>query len=146
MKISALISEARASGVRIYLRRGTVMLDGDPDAIAAVRLKLKPYKAEILAHLTQEEEPTGAFWPWAPYLNADDVQRFRVELVSAIEKLADMERWSTERRDDVLARAIRGPLADLLPNLHHFSHRLSEANAEAATRAKVQARSWRFDR
>ncbi|SAL75780.1 hypothetical protein AWB74_04874 [Caballeronia arvi] len=41
---------------------------------------------------------------------------FRAELVEIIERLADVERWAEGHRNDVLARAIRGPLADLLPS------------------------------
>ncbi|MGT2471545.1 TubC N-terminal docking domain-related protein [Paraburkholderia terrae] len=146
MSIPSLIRNAEAVGVRIYLRDGRVKLRGPEVAMEAVRASLAPRKAEIIAYLQSAEQQAGEFWPWAPYLNADDVRRFRTELVGAIETLAEMERWPDEHRDDVLTRAIRGPLADLLPNLHHFSFRLSEAKAEAAARAKAQARTWRFDR
>ncbi|MFC0399241.1 hypothetical protein [Paraburkholderia rhizosphaerae] len=88
----------------------------------------------------------GEFWPWAPYLAAADVQRMRTELVGIIERLADMEHWPAKHRDDVLARAIRGPLADLLPNVAHFNERLMEANAAAAAREAVKQNSWRSNR
>lgn len=146
MNVSALIEEAKAAGVRIYLRDGKVKLRGSDDAMEKVRSMLAPHKAEILAHLQSVERQAGEFWPWAPYLTAADVERFRTELVTLIEKLADMEEWPDEHRDDVLARAIRGPLADLLPNLHHFNQRLTEATAAAAAREAVEKRSWRFDR
>ncbi|MFP3798688.1 hypothetical protein [Paraburkholderia sp. SIMBA_027] len=89
---------------------------------------------------------SGEFWPWAPYLGAADVQRMQTELVGMIERLADLEEWPDEQRDDVLARAVRGPLADLLPNLHHFNQRLTEAASVAAARKAVEKRTWRFDR
>jgi hypothetical protein len=96
--------------------------------------------------LGRSNEPAGEFWPWAPYLTAADVQRFRTELVGMIDRLADMEQWSGEHRDDVLSRAIRGPLSDLLPNLHHFNRRLTEAAAGATEQIAAARRSWRFDR
>ncbi|MFP3616517.1 hypothetical protein SB778_41485, partial [Paraburkholderia sp. SIMBA_050] len=77
---------------------------------------------------------------------AADVQRMQTELVGMIERLADLEEWPDEQRDDVLARAVRGPLADLLPNLHHFNQRLTEAASVAAARKAVEKRTWRFDR
>jgi hypothetical protein len=146
VNISDLILEAKSAGVRIYLHDGKVKLRGDAEAMNALRPKLAPHKAEILAYLQSAERQAGEFWPWAPYLTTVDVERFRTELVGLIEKLADLEGWPDEHRDDVLTRAIRGPLADLLPNLHHFNQRLTEATAEAATREAVEKRTWRFDR
>lgn len=146
MNIRDLIQDANAAGVRVYLRDGKVKLRGSDEAMEAVRSMLAPHKAEILAYLQSAERQAGEFWPWAPYLTTADVERFRTELVGLIEKLADMEQWPDEHRDDVLTRAIRGPLADLLPNIHHFIQRLTEANAEAAARDAVEKRTWRFDR
>ncbi|MFL9907351.1 hypothetical protein [Paraburkholderia sp. RL17-337-BIB-A] len=88
----------------------------------------------------------GLYLPWGPCLSPGDVKRMRGELVALIEELADLEQWDSGRRDDVLTRAIRGPLADLMPNLHHFNERLSEARAEAAARDAMDRRTWRFDR
>lgn len=145
MNVGALIKLAESSGVRIHAVDGNAKLRGDATAIKALMPKLAEHKAEIIAHL-QRAERTGEFWPWAPYLDADDVQRFRAELVGMIERLADLESWPVEYRDDVLARAILGPLADLLPNLHHFGERLRAARAEAAARNAAGRRAWRFDR
>lgn len=124
------------------------------------RLQQGSYAAKPLAHPSgsnvsapgvrsqkkASSDAPGEFWPWAPYLLAADVQRMQTELVSMIEQLADMEGWPPEHRDDVLARAVRGPLADLLPNMHHFTQRLTEATAAAAARAAVEKRTWRFNR
>ncbi|WP_321866746.1 hypothetical protein [Paraburkholderia tropica] len=93
-----------------------------------------------------EKNASGDFWPWAPYIGAADVQRMQTELVGMIERLADLEEWQNEHRDDVLTRAVRGPLADLLPNVAHFHERLTEATAAAAAREAVEKRTWRFDR
>ncbi|WP_124606446.1 hypothetical protein [Burkholderia sp. Bp9142] len=54
----------------------------------------------------------------------------RTELVELIEGLADCEGWSHARRDEVLGRAIRGPLSDLLSNLAHFRDRVIVVAAE----------------
>ncbi len=146
MNIQLLFSEAKAAGVRLFLQDGKVKMNGPDEARAALRPRLAPHKAEILAYLTAAEQQVGEFWPWAPYLTAADVERFRTDLVAMIEKLADMEQWPTDHRDDVLMRAIRGPLADLLPNLHHFNERLKAANAEAVDRHSASNRTWRYDR
>jgi hypothetical protein len=146
VNIRDLIQDANAAGVRVYLRDGKVKMRGSDEAMETIRARLAPHKAEILAYLQSAEKQAGEFWPWAPYLTAADVERFRTELVGMIERLADMEQWPDEHRDDVLTRAIRGPLADLLPNLHHFNQRLTEATAEAAAREAVDKRTWRYDR
>lgn len=145
MNVRSLFAEAKAVGVRLYLAGGKVKLSGNADAMKALRPKLAPHKAEILAYLQSNERSIGEFWPWAPYLGADDVKRMRTDLVGMIERLSGMEDWPAGLRDDVLARAVRGPLADLLPNLHHFNQRLAEANAAAAAREVVEKRTWRFD-
>jgi hypothetical protein len=85
----------------------------------------------------------GLYLPWGPCLSLDDVHRMRADLVGMIEALADLETWDAGRRDDVLTRAIRGPLADLPPNLAHFQERLTEARAERAARELADRRSWR---
>jgi hypothetical protein len=146
VNVRSLFAEAKAVGVRLYLDGGKVKLSGNADAMKALRPKLAPHKAEILAYLQSDERSIGEFWPWAPYLGAEDVKRMRTELVGMIERLADTEDWPSELRNDVLARAVRGPLADLLPNLHHFNQRLTEATAAAAAREAVEKRIWRFDR
>jgi len=146
VNIRDLIQEAKAAGVRLYLHDGKVKLRGDAEAMKALKPKLAPHKAAILAYLQDMEQQASEFWPWAPYLTTADVERFRTELVGIIEKLADMEHWPDEHRDDVLTRAVRGPLADLLPNLRHFGQRLTEAAAEAAARDAIGKRAWRYDR
>ncbi|HDR9799307.1 TPA: hypothetical protein QDC59_002899 [Burkholderia cenocepacia] len=80
----------------------------------------------------------GLFLPWGSRLSADDVRRLSAELVGAIETLASMEHWPHELLDDMLGRAIRGPLADLLPNVSYFRERLEAAHAELADAARVR--------
>jgi hypothetical protein len=62
-----------------------------------------------------------------------------------IEELSSLECCPEPYRDDVLSRAIRGPLADLMPNMHYFTERLSAARAEAAARAALDRRAWRLE-
>ncbi|WOD18967.1 TubC N-terminal docking domain-related protein [Paraburkholderia kirstenboschensis] len=142
MTVEHILAKARSLGVRLRVEGEIVKIAGPSQSVAEIKPEIAAHKAEVLAYL----RGSGEFWPWAPYLNADDVHRFRAELVETIEKLAAMEQWPDMHRDDVLARAIRGPLADLLPNLHHFNQRLTEAIAGAAAREAVEKRTWRFNR
>jgi hypothetical protein len=70
------------------------------------------------------------------------MSRMRAELVAMIEELCSLECWPETYRDEVLSRAIRGPLVDLMPNTHYFTERLSEARAEATARAALDRRTW----
>ena len=92
-----------------------------------------------------DPECGAAFLPWGPYLSEADVRRLRLELVAMIETLAGVECWPRERRDDVLTRALRGPLADLMPNLAYFRARLVEAQAEVHARELALCRAWRME-
>jgi hypothetical protein len=87
----------------------------------------------------------GAYLPWGPYLSPADVQRMRGELFDMIDELCRREGWSNERRHDTMTRAMRGPLADLMPNLAYFNGQLTVARAEAAARAAMTARTWRME-
>ncbi|WP_052319429.1 hypothetical protein [Burkholderia sp. A9] len=88
----------------------------------------------------------GLYLPWGPYLDPESVERMRGELIAMIEQLSDLEDWPSGTRDDVLTRAIRGPLADLLPNVAHFAERLTTARAGVEARNLLDRRVWRFDR
>lgn len=87
----------------------------------------------------------GLFLPWGPHLSPDDVRKVRAELITIIEALSALECWASAYRDDVLTRAIRGPLADLLPNISYFRERLEAARAATSARAALEMRSWRFE-
>ena len=87
----------------------------------------------------------GAFLPWGPYVSASDVRRMRAELAGMIEDLAALEGWAREHLDDVIGRAMRGPLSDLLPNIAHFRERVPAAWAEHDASETKRARSWRLD-
>ncbi|MCG5073039.1 hypothetical protein [Paraburkholderia tagetis] len=85
----------------------------------------------------------GLYLPWGPYLSADDVHHLRADLAGMLEDLATLEGWPRELLDDVMARAMRGPLADLLPNLHYFRERLKAMRAQVAARDEAARHSWR---
>jgi hypothetical protein len=87
----------------------------------------------------------GAFLPWGPYLSPDDVRRMRAELIGQIEELSGLECWPDSYRDEVLTAAVRGPLSALMPDLHHFTGRLSAARAESEAREALAARVWRLE-
>lgn len=165
MSIVAILDKAKTLGVRLSIVGEVVKMKGPADAIATIKPEIAARKPEIMAHLrTTANDPAiippipndcigalqssdgGLYLPWGPYLDPESVDRMRGELIGLIETLADMEQWDTGRRDDVLTRAIRGPLADLLPNMAHFNERLTEARAEAQARAELDRRTWRYDR
>jgi hypothetical protein len=85
----------------------------------------------------------GLYLPWGPYLLPGDVRRMRAELVELIEALAALERWPLSTFDDVISRAMRGPLVDLLPNLAHFRECLEVARAEAAALRALELHTTR---
>lgn len=133
MNIVQLLDKVRATGVTLRIEGETLKVGGPKAAREVLRRELIAHKPEIVARLraaANEGEPP--FWPWVPYLAAADVARLRAELTGVVEALADLEVWSDERRADVLGRAIRGPLADLLPNLAHFRERLDAARTGGA--------------
>lgn len=85
----------------------------------------------------------GLYLPWGPYLSADDVRRLRVDLAGMLEELAALEGWRRELLDDVMTRAMRAPLTDLLPNRHYFGERLKAMRAQLAARDEVARHTWR---
>ncbi len=65
----------------------------------------------------------GVYLPWGPYFSKDQVIAMRAELVTLIDQLGAREQWDTQRLTNVHSRAARGPLSDMLPNLHYFRAR-----------------------
>ncbi|WP_233831777.1 hypothetical protein [Paraburkholderia sp. ZP32-5] len=137
MSAVEIVSKAKAMGVRLLLNGDGIKMRGPADAIATIKPVLAAHKPEVIAYLrTVEHEAApadcsgallapdgGLYLPWGPYLSPDDVRRMRAELAELIEDLADSEGWPADHRNDVLSRAMRGPLADLLPNLAYFRER-----------------------
>ncbi|MBR8214695.1 hypothetical protein [Burkholderia vietnamiensis] len=162
MNATVIVNKAKAMGVRLSLNGDKVKLRGPTDAVAAIKPEVAAHKPEIVAHLRaalsdNERVPGdcigalrsrdgGLYLPWGPYLDPASVDRLHGELIAMVEELADIESWPAGDRDDVLTRAIRGPLADLLPNRAYFSEQLTEARAKKAARELAGRRAWRFDR
>ena len=144
-------------GVTLRLEDDTVKIGGPKAAREAMRPELAAHKSEIVAHLrTAANDPAdctgalidpngGAYLPWGPYLSAGDVHRKRAELAELIEDLADAEEWPAAYRDEVLARAMRAPLYDLLPNLAYFRERIADLDAEREARHLLRRRTWRME-
>lgn len=155
------LRKAESLGVRFSLNGEKVRLLGKASAVDEIGAEVAANKPEILAYLRAavndaENVPAscigslrdpdgGPYLPWAPYLSPDDVQQKRTELLDAIDRIAALECWPETHRNDVLERAIRGPLIDLLPNLAHFRERLTAARAEAQAREMLECYTWRME-
>jgi hypothetical protein len=105
--------------------------------------KMRPAAADVIGHSSEavsNDESASLWLPWGPRMSSCDVRRLLDELRAMIDELARIEGWPRERLADTMTRAMRGPLADLLPNVAHFSARLHEQHAEAAARELLAAR------
>ena len=76
-------------------------------------------------------------------MTAEDVRWLRGELADMIGEIATLEGWLPGHLGDVMTRAMRGPLADLLPNLHYFKRRLAEIDAEREALELLNQHTWR---
>ncbi|WP_083245124.1 hypothetical protein [Paraburkholderia nodosa] len=144
-----LIERAAALGVGFRLDGERLHMTGPKDARDLIRDEATERRSELIAYLRANggaTEPDGGLsLPWGPYLDADDVRELRTELRAAIEALCELENWPDALLVDVMTRAMRGPLSDLLPNVHHFHQRLDAVKAETAVRAVLTERTWRYD-
>ncbi|WP_175579044.1 hypothetical protein [Paraburkholderia dokdonensis] len=93
----------------------------------------------------QNDPAGGPYLPWGPYLAAENVRSLRAELAAMIDEIARAEAWPPERYADTKARAINGPLSDLLANVEYFKARVIERRAETEAHALLAARSWRLE-
>jgi hypothetical protein len=144
VNVAEILSKLEALGVRMTLNGDKVRLKGSATAIAAVKGEVAARKPEIMAHLRATVNQAancagalmapdgGAYLPWGPYLSRDDLRALRCELSQKIEGLAEVECWDEQHLDDVLKRAMSGPLSALLPDLHYFTARLAVATAEVS--------------
>ncbi|CAM2179148.1 TubC N-terminal docking domain-containing protein [Paraburkholderia sacchari] len=144
-------------GVTLRLDGGAVKVGGPRAAREALRPELAAHKPEIIAHLRVAANDAtdcagalrscdgGLYLPWGPYLSPGDVRDLRAELAELIGSIADAEGWSASCRDEVLVRALRGPLSDLLPNLAHFRERAAQFYAKCQARRLLRSRAWRAD-
>ncbi|KAA1015120.1 hypothetical protein FVF58_04150 [Paraburkholderia panacisoli] len=157
MNAGQILSKAQTMGVRLSLNGDVVKMKGPASAIATIKPEIAAHKSAIVAHLQAAAgvpadsigaliDPNGGVYlPWGPYLSADDVQRMRTELLAMIEQLAALEGWPHKIFDDVMERAVRGPLSDLLPNLSHFHDRITGLKAERDAREVLNRRTWDCD-
>lgn len=151
MNVAQILSKARTMGVRLRIDGDRVKIAGPALAVASIKPEIAAHKPEIMAYLRAATDDAadchgglhsrdgGVYLPWGPYLSPDDVREMRGELAAKIKQLADLERWPQSDLNEVLTRGIRGPLADLLPNIAHFNERLMAARAVAAT---LDRRTW----
>jgi hypothetical protein len=72
----------------------------------------------------------GLYLPWGAVLTQAEVFTLQADLTRMIEELAALERWEGSDLNDVLERAWRGPLSDLLPNTHYFEERLRKIHQD----------------
>lgn len=150
MSAAEILLRARTLGVRLWIEGDRVKMKGPAEALAELKPEIAANKPEIMAFLKAGggaliDPDGGAYLPWGPYLSADDVFRLRAELAELIEDMADAEDWTPAYRDEVLARAMRGPLYDLLPNLAYFRERVAAFYAECEARQLLRRRSWRME-
>jgi hypothetical protein len=156
-----ILQRATELHVRLVLVGDKIRMIGPVRAVDELIPDVTAHKSEMVAYLRaavdgHEAVPAdcigalhaadgGLFLPWGPCLWPDEVRRGRDELSGLIVKLAELERWPDTLRDSILSRAMSGPLADLLPNLHYFRERVTVARDEAAMRVALAARAWRYD-
>ena len=157
MNVDRILNKAQAMGVRLRLDGDRVKMVGPAAAIASIKPELAAYKPAVVARLRAASGSAsncfgaliaadgGAYLPWGAYLSAADVREMRAELVELIEDLADTDAWAQAFRDEVLSRALRGPVYDLLPNLAHFRERVAEIDAECEARHLLRRRAWRME-
>ncbi len=156
MNDEEILSHSQAIGVRVWLEGEQVRFAGPASAVAAIQTDLAARKQEIAAYLRAHDpddcagalidpDSGGLYLPWARYMSSDDVRRMRTELVGLIDALAEAEGWPHKTLDDVMARAMRGPLADLVPNLEHFRVRLDAVRTEVDERVRRRATAWCYE-
>jgi hypothetical protein len=136
MKPPSIIAACNAAGVTLNLTSTGLKMSGPTHAIEQLKPAVVAAKKEVVAYLTHYLggallDPDGGYYlPWGPYLNGRDVHRLRVQLLQMIEEVADIEGWEQSCKDNILERALRGPLSDLMPNVHHFTKRLRQKQKE----------------
>jgi hypothetical protein len=157
MSSAAIVGRAAASGVRLVRHDDRIRMIGPRQAVDAIRAEIIAHKAEIMALLRAAEcdatehggalsgPPAGTFWPWCPDISAEDLPGLYAELAGLIRALSALEHWPREDFSAIMTRAMRQPVAALLPDLHYFRQRLAGANDEIAARADVAAWCWRYD-
>lgn len=136
MDAQKVINRLTAVGYQIRLSENPGKLKITPSGIPDDLLDLvREHKAGILALLGGDyprcPDSGAPFMPWCAPVSSDDFRKWRGELIAMIEELADLEGWPRDDLDDILSRAINGPVSDLRPNWHHFNERLIESKKKA---------------
>lgn len=54
MSAAIALAEVRAAGVSVRLKGNVLKLRGRPEAVSVAKVRLKPYKAEIIRHLLSQ--------------------------------------------------------------------------------------------
>ncbi|WP_024901565.1 hypothetical protein [Robbsia andropogonis] len=144
-----VIDHLARAGYEIKLSKKPGKLQVIPDDAPDEMLSLvREAKAEILALLDGNypiDPASGAkFMPWCPPIHPDQFVRWRLNTIDMIEELADLQGWPREHLDDVLSRAINGPVSDLRPNWHHFTNELRQARQQHARRIRENQQAKQF--
>jgi hypothetical protein len=157
MSAAEIVERAATLRVRLWIDRERINMAGPSKSVATIKPKVAAHKPEIMTYLRAAASEAadcagalidpdgGAYLPWGPYLSSKDMLTMRDELVALIDEPAARERWDAPRLNDVMSRALRGPLGDLLPNLHYFRERLEVLKAQEAAREAKERLSWRLD-
>ncbi|WP_429497445.1 hypothetical protein ACQUFY_16795 [Robbsia andropogonis] len=83
-----------------------------------------PASGPLLDGYPQHPESGASFMPWCAPVSPAQFRTWRGELVEMIEELAALQGWRRDHLDDVLTRAINGPVSDLRPNWRYFRDEL----------------------
>jgi TubC N-terminal docking domain len=154
MNLAEILCTAQAMGVRLRLDGDRVKIAGPIQAVASLKPEIAAHKPEIVSYLLAAANDPGesdsfpvspdggAFMPWCAPVTPSQVTTWQAELLELIEEVADSECWSPGALNDVLIRAIRGPLSDLRPNLGYFRQRVADIEAERRAKRLVASRTW----
>lgn len=137
MNAPDILARCHARCVTLHLTATGLKMAGPAEAVEDLRPAVIAAKPQILAYFRELvdgallHEGGGYYLPWGPYLSAAELERMRGELLESIEELSRIEGWDQGTLDDIAGRAMRSPLSDLLPNLHHFAERLRKVREKA---------------
>lgn len=124
MNVQKIIKDAIDAGVALHVVGGTVKVRGTPEAVAAVKIKLRPYKAAILKYLTAaakvEPEVWGEYTPYCPPRPPVEWIKAITELDSLIDRYCEAAKLSPEARARILAARLIQPLASIPESIAWF--------------------------
>jgi TubC N-terminal docking domain len=145
MSAAAIVSKAKALGIRLSLNGDQVKMRGPVDAIAAIKPEIAAHKPEVMAYLSQAandadslpadcvgalRDPEGGLYlPWVPHITPEQLKQWQRELFEAVDELARLEGWPDSDYDHVVMCIERQPISTLRPDLGYFRDRLEAARA-----------------